>query len=171
MARTAKPKAVPAPEPEETDEGGAVRGPGEMHELFSEWLKAETGVTVTPEAIFLVTSKRTAFRKSDEYLEYAEGLDAAREEAKTERAEKAKARAEKAAEEPDEDEAPKPTRRGKAPAKKAASEETGEEATVTPMRGRSRRKAVATEEEPADEAQAAPAKPAARRRRSAPANF
>jgi hypothetical protein len=67
MARGKTTKPAPAPEPEETDEGGAARGPGEMHELFSEYLKETTGVDVSPEAIFLVTSKRTAFRKSDAY--------------------------------------------------------------------------------------------------------
>lgn len=169
MARTPKVKPAPAPEPEETEEGGATRGPGEMHELFSEWLLEETGVTVTPEAIFLVTSKRTAFRKSEEYLAYAEKQDELREQKSAEKEERAKERAAKpvAAEEPEEKTA---RRRGKA---KPDAEDTAEKEKVTPLRGRRRGKA--TEDTDGDEAQAeaAPAaKPTARRRRSAaPANF
>jgi hypothetical protein len=168
MARTSKAKpAAPAPAPEETDEGGAVRGPGEMHELFSEFLKEEYGVTVSPEAIFHVTSKRTAFRKSDAYLEYAEGLDEQRAEAAKAKAEKKAAREAAAEEEPEEEEKPA-RRRGKA--KAADAEEAPAEEKVTPIRGRRRGKAV---EPVGDEAQAEAPKPAATRRRrsAAPANF
>jgi len=166
MARGTKTKTAPAPEPEETEEGGTTRGPGEMHELFSDFLKEETGVDVSPEAIFLVTSKRTAFRKSDEYLAYAERVDEAREKAAEAKAAKAKARAE----EPDEDEGEEPvkTSRRRA-AKPKVADDAAEEAGVTPIRSRRRKAADAPDEA---QTETAPAKAApARRRRSAPANF
>lgn len=147
MARTKTAPAKPA-EPEETDEGGVVRGPGEMHELFSQWLKDEYDVEVSADAIFWVTSKRTAFRKSDTYIDYAEGLDAAREEARRAKEERRAARA--AAQEEDEaEETPKPAKRGRA-----------------------RKSAVAGDVvEDGDEAQTevAPARPARGRRKTAPA--
>jgi hypothetical protein len=133
-------KVAPAPEKEEVAEGGVTRGPTEMHEIFSEWLEEETGVRVSPEHIFLVTSKRTAFRKSDAYQNYAEGKDAQRAEAKAERDERKKARAAEAEVEDDE---PKPKRRGRG---RAVTEEIGEE-TPTPARRGRRVAAKATEDD------------------------
>src|SRR5687768_541851 len=171
MARTSAraAKAAPAPEPEDTEEGAVTRGPGEMHEIFSEWLARETGVTVDPEHIYLVTSKRTAFRKSDEYAEYQEGKDALRDQAAKEKAARKKAEAETTEDEGDE-ETPAPKRatrgrRGKAVAEttEAAPEETP--VATTGRRGRRAAAAPATEE-----TEAASAPPRGRRGRRAAAS-
>lgn len=138
--RTRAAKTAPAPEPEVVEEDGSTRGPSELHELFSQWLEEETDVRVSPEHIYLVTSKRTAFRKSDAYAEYRDGKDAVREEAKRAKEERKTARAAEASE----DDEPKPAkRRGRT----APSEET--EAPARPA-GRRGRRAAAAEEAPAD---------------------
>lgn len=127
-------KAVPDPTP--TDEEGTESAPRvtAMHQVFSDWLAAETGVTVDPLHIFLVTSKRTAFRKSDEYDAYLEEKDAERAEADEA---KEKARADRAAAktaEP-EDDTPAPKRRGRK-AVEDVDAEAGEDDAPAPRRGR-----------------------------------
>lgn len=161
-------KAAPAPAPEETDEGGAVRGPSEMHELFSDWLKETYDADVSPEAIFWVTSKRTAFRKSDEYAEFAEKVEQEREDRLAEKEKRAQEReAARASKDEDTDEAdaPKPSRRRKAKSDPAEDEPAAE----APKPTRSRRKPAAKQADEDAEGAEKPAARPARRRRSAPA--
>ena len=69
MARKTAAKAAPAPEPEETEEGGgAVRGPGEMHELFFE-LNREFGMT-----LLIVTHNPELAAKTGRRLRMADGI-------------------------------------------------------------------------------------------------
>lgn len=175
MARgKAATKTAPAPEPEVEETEGTPRGAGEMHELFSEFLKEEYGADVSPEAIFLVTSKRTAFRRSDAYLDFAEKQDEERAKAAEEKEARKAARADKT-EEPEEEAAETTPTRGRR-AKKTPEADTAEESGVTPIRGRRRGKAApapttAPADDTADEAQAATTPAKTRRRRSAPASF
>lgn len=185
MARTSAraAKAAPAPEPETTEEGAATRGPGEMHEIFSEWLEKETGVTVDPNHIYLVTSRRTAFRKSDEYLDYQEGRDELRAEAAKEKASRPKPAPKAKAE----DETPAPSgrrgRRGKAAVEPVVEEpqddsdaegEEGIEETPTPAPAagrRGRRAAAVPAAAEQAEGEATPARGRRGRRAASPAAF
>lgn len=145
-------KAEPTPEPAETTEDAGGRGPGEMHELFAEFVEAETGVAVTAEQVFAITSKRVAFRKSDAYVEYRDRLDAEREEAAAAKDKRKTERAAAPAAEAPAEETAKPARAGRRgrPALKAVTTEepAAEEAPKPARRGRPRRGAAAAEEAP-----------------------
>lgn len=151
MAPRPKRSAQTAPEPavEEAEAAGSGRTAGEMHELFAEFVTAETGTPVTAEQVFAITSKRVAFRASDEYLAYRERLDAERDEAAAAKAERAEQR-QTAKAEPAEAAPKSGARRGRPakPALKAVKNEEPEEASAPrPRRGR-RAAATATEEVP-----------------------
>lgn len=60
-------------------EAGSETRVGPMHEAFAAFIKAETGVDISAEQVFAVTSKRVAFRKSEAYLN---DVKAAKAEAK-----------------------------------------------------------------------------------------
>jgi hypothetical protein len=78
----------------ETEDGATRVGP--MHQAFAAWLASTHGVSITPEQIFAVTSKRKQFRNSDAYRV---GVKTAQTEAKAaEQAAKEKARQEREAE-------------------------------------------------------------------------
>lgn len=165
------------------------RGPGQMHELFSAWLKEETGEDIDPNHIFLVTSKRTAFRKSDEYLDYQEQRSAEEKPLKSAKV-KAKSRTARTAEEDeDEEEEPQPVRgrRGRRVVAKPVAEpevdeesddaevdeeepEETEEQVVTPIRSRSRR-ARPGASAPETEKPSSPAPARTARRRGSRATF
>jgi hypothetical protein len=101
-ARKAPAKTV-EPEPETTVSG---RSEGEMHDLFAAYLNENYGADITPRQIFLVTSKRNEFRRTDVYADYAERRD----EERTEKPVKTKA-AKKAEPKPDEEPKAKPVAR------------------------------------------------------------
>jgi hypothetical protein len=169
MARTrTKPaEQTPAPEPEETEGDGTVRGPGEMHDLFSAFLKETTGEDVDPLHIFLVTSKRTAFRKTEAYEEFAAAQEERRDEAFKAKEARAKNRAATATE--DDAEATAPKARGRRA--KATTEEAPADAPepTAPRRGRrtAAKPAAAPTEAETGDAEVTPIR--SRRRRSAPA--
>lgn len=149
-------KRATAPEPQAEEENGEATGRGvsDMHTLFSEWLKEETGEDIDPNHIFLVTSQRNKFRQSDEYLEYREKLDERRDLEKESKAAKAKARkaaAEVEDEDGDEEEAPKPAARRGRPAKatralKAVAEDEEDEAPAKKAAPPRRRRAKAADD-------------------------
>lgn len=90
------------PEQETGTEESATRV-GPMHEAFAEFLNTEFDAGITAEQVFLVTSKRKAFRSTPEYREGVRGAlvaaKAAEEQAKQERiAQREQERATKAAE-------------------------------------------------------------------------
>lgn len=172
-ARRGSKAAQPAEEVEETTNGTGVRAPTEMHELMAEFFNTEYDAGVTPEQCAIFTSKRTAFRKSDAYLEYRDKVgDEDETEAKPARAGRGKA-AEKSeapkpaarrgrrgaaaqpeAEEPEAEETPAkaaPARRSRRTGKAEAAEEGSTPARTTPRRGRrgaAAAKPAETEEEP-----------------------
>ena len=90
----------------DTDESAARVGP--MHQAFADFLNTQHGAGgITAEQVFLVTSKRKAFRSTDAYRVGVKGAQveqkaqaaAAREKAKAERAaQRAAAKAQKDAE-------------------------------------------------------------------------
>lgn len=142
--------STPTTTPAVDNEDGATRV-GPMHEAFAAFLNAEFQAGITAQQIFLVTSKRKAFRSTDAYRVGVKGAQAeakaAELAAKEERAaarvadrqrkaeEKAAAVAAKKAEEAaaKADEAPveKAAPAAKAPAKPAAKKATATKATPT----------------------------------------
>lgn len=148
--RTAKP-AEPEPE-ESTEEAGEVggRGPGEMHELFAEFIKDELDIDISAEQVYAVTALRTKFRKTDAYQEYRDENAKRREEAGTKRASRRAAEAEESEPEEGADEPVKPAR-GRARARKLAAVPTDTETDqkpAAPRRGRGRRAAAAGDDAP-----------------------
>lgn len=151
MAKDSKKATAPA-ETVPADDGDENSRVGRMHELFAEHIKEATGIDITPDQVFAVTSQRVAFRKGEAYQEFKSEREEAKAEAArlkqeradelaAKRAEKEKAKEEKAS-------APKPAR-GKA-AKKTAAEALAE--------------ADSDSDEGDAEATPAPAKPAAKKR-------
>lgn len=127
MAKDSKKATAPA-ETVPADDGDENSRVGRMHELFAEHIKEATGIDITPDQVFAVTSQRVAFRKGEAYQEFKSEREEAKAEAArlkkeradelaAKRAEKEKAKEEKAS-------APKPAR-GKA-AKKTAAEALAE---------------------------------------------
>lgn len=161
VARPKKATKPAEPEPEEEANERTPRSAGEMHELFADFVTEETGVEVTAEQVFAITSKRVAFRQSEAYTTYRDSREEEREGKEAEKAKRAQEReaaaAAKAAE-------PKASRKKKADPAEDGEEEAG---TVTPMAGRRGRKAstAAAENEDGEETP----KPTARRGRPAKA--
>jgi hypothetical protein len=130
-------KTAPAPEVEE--DSSISREPGEMHELFAEYLNEEYDAGVTPRQVMLFTSKRNEFRSGEAYREY--------------RARRKEALGSKADDEPE----AKPTKSRRVPAKTKPVEED------KPQR---RQRTVKKKSDPEGEGTAKV--PAAGRRRSTP---
>lgn len=145
----------------EDEDAGSIREPSEMHELMAEFFNDNYDANVTPRQCAIYTSKRGAFRRSDEYKEYRERAAAAADE-------RATARQVKAAE-PKAEPAEKPARarRGRPAAAKAEEPEETSEPKVKPTPPRRRRAAAAAVKDEAVTADTAPTPPARRRRSAA----
>src|ERR1044072_264053 len=108
MAARTRTKPAKAAEPAEEDvETNGLRPVSDLHTHMAEWLNEEYGddldKPLTARQVQIVIGKRNTYRKSDEYAEFMEGVEARRQQAEAARAEKAAAR-----EDDEEDEAPAP---------------------------------------------------------------
>src|SRR6187551_554086 len=120
MARTRRTPAAPVePEPVATEEtSGNKRGPGPLQEAHVAYLKAEYGVDVDPEHLYLAQTTRNEFRDSKFYEDYLAAADERKAKAEAAREERRKAKEAAEAQEAPVEEAPKParTRRSRAAA-------------------------------------------------------
>lgn len=143
---------------EETEEmptstaGSTLREPTRLHELMADYFNENYDAAVTPRQCLIFTSKRTEFRRSEDYKAYREDMtNGAVEDDEPEPTKKATTRS--------------GGRRGRAAAK---AEEEGPAETPAPApRARRGRKPATTQEEPAEEKAATPARRARRGGRSA----
>ena len=138
------------PEASEDGEGGLRVGP--MHQAFADFLNTEHGANgITAEQVFLVTSKRKAFRATAAYREGVKGAQAAakaaEEEAKA--AAKAKREEERAAKEAEKEQRAKD--RAEAKEKRDAERAAAKAAKEAEKAAAAEAKAKAEAEKPAAE--------------------
>lgn len=165
MARTRR-NAAPAPEPEPVVEetSGNKRGPGPLQQAHVAYLKAEYGVDVDPEHLYLAQTTRNEFRDSKFYEDYLAAADERKAKAESAREERRKAKEAAEAQEAPVEEAPKParTRRSRTAAPAGAEVETPVEAPK-PTRSRSRKPAASAAAETAPAETATAPKPRTRK--------
>lgn len=120
----AKGKGATAPAAETPAESGeGSTRVGALHQAHADFIKAQTGVDVTPEQVFAVYSTRVKFRKSEGYQTDVRAAKAAEKEAKA--AAKAKAAEER-----------EKARAEKAAAKEAADSEKAAKKAAAPAKGK-----------------------------------
>lgn len=142
-------EVVEAPVAEETGTEESATRVGPMHQAFADFLNSGYDANITAEQIFLVTSKRKAFRSTPEYREGVRGaLEAAKEAEAAEKAKRAEereaARAAKAAE-----------KEAKAAERKAEAEKRAEEKAAAKAAKDAEKAAAAEAKAAADAAKAA----------------